>query len=263
MVLPGLQLEARSPNIQVGLPQFPDSGSISHIKLLIEWIRSCNETHKCLPRTDAILPTRVIDVGGKDSPNVRLFCDTQGRPGKYLALSHRWGSPAQNKKFCTEKENLKKHEEGINIADLPKTFRDAIHVTQNLGVQYLWIDSLCIIQNDEKDWESESKLMEQVFGSAYATIAASCASGTDDGFLKARIERRCVTMTNNASGSKFYLCNAIDDFHNDVDQGELNKRGWVLQERALSRRTIYFTEKQTYWECGEGVRCETLTKMKK
>lgn len=263
MVLPGLQLEARSPNIQIGLPQFPDAGSISHIKLLIEWIRSCNETHKCLPRTDANLPTRVIDVGGKDSPNVRLFCDTQGRPGKYLALSHRWGSPAQNKKFCTEKENLKKHEEGINIADLPKTFRDAIHVTQNLGVQYLWIDSLCIIQNDEKDWESESKLMEQVFGSAYATIAASCASGTDDGFLKARIERRCVTMTNNASGSKFYLCNAIDDFHNDVDQGELNKRGWVLQERALSRRTIYFTEKQTYWECGEGVRCETLTKMKK
>ncbi|KAF2468329.1 HET-domain-containing protein [Lindgomyces ingoldianus] len=262
VVLLGLQLEARSPNIQIGLPQFPGAGSISHIKLLTEWIRSCDETHKCLPRTDSFLPTRVIDVGSKDSPNVRLFCDTQDRPGKYLALSHRWGSPTQNKKFCTEKDNLKKHEEGIRIADLPKTFRDAIHVTRNLGVQYLWIDSLCIIQNDEKDWEAESKLMEQVFSSAYATIAASCANGTDDGFLKSRTERRCVTMTNNASGSKFYLCNAIDDFHNHVDQGELNKRGWVLQERALSRRTIYFTEKQTYWECGEGVRCETLTKMK-
>jgi hypothetical protein len=61
---------------------------------------------------------------------------------------------------------------------------------------------------------------------------------------------------------QYFLCDAIDNFDLDVDQGELNKRGWVLQERALSRRTIYFTEKQTYWECGGGVRCETLTKMK-
>jgi hypothetical protein len=61
----------------------------------------------------------------------------------------------------------------------------------------------------------------------------------------------------------YYVCEAIDDFHCDVDQSELNKRGWVLQERALSRRTVYFTEKQSYWECGGGVRCETMTKMKK
>ena len=209
------------------------------------------------------LPTRVVDVGDKESSNIRLFCDTRGKTGKYLALSHRWGSPAQNRKFCTEKNNIKRYEEGVSIVDLPNTFRDAIHVTRCLGVQYLWIDSLCIIQDDAKDWEEESKRMEQVYSSAYATIAASCASGTDDGFLKPRISRQCVTKTNPASGSTFYLCNAIDNFDNDVEHGELNKRGWILQERALSRRTIYFTEKQTYWECGEGVRCETLTKMVK
>ncbi|KAF4627092.1 hypothetical protein G7Y89_g11064 [Cudoniella acicularis] len=124
----------------------------------------------------------------------------------------------------------------------------------------LWIDSLCIIQDDPHDWDMESKIMEQVFSSAYATIAASCASGTEDGFLKTYPERQCVTK---GSGSDaLYLCGAIDDFRLDVDQGELNNRGWVLQERALSRRTIYFTENQSYWECGEGVRCETLTKMK-
>jgi hypothetical protein len=61
----------------------------------------------------------------------------------------------------------------------------------------------------------------------------------------------------------FYVCEAIDDFQHDVIDGRLNKRGWVLQERALARRTIYFTENQTYWECGEGVRCETLAKMRK
>jgi hypothetical protein len=108
----------------------------------------------------------------------------------------------------------------------------------------------------------ESKLMEQVFSSAYATIAASCANGTEDGFLQPYPERQCVTVET-SSGALYYLCDAIDDFRLDVDQGELNKRGWVLQERALSRRTIYFTAKQSYWECGGGVRCETLTKMKK
>jgi len=127
-------------------------------------------------------------------------------------------------------------------------------------VQYLWIDSLCIIQDDGDDWERESKLMEQVYSSAYVTIAASCASGTDDGFLKTRPKRECVIMMD-PGGTPYYFCDAIDDFSADVEHGELNSRGWVLQERALSRRTIYFTEKQSYWECGRGVRCETLTKM--
>jgi hypothetical protein len=60
-----------------------------------------------------------------------------------------------------------------------------------------------------------------------------------------------------------YVCDAIDDFNRDVENGQLNRRGWVLQERALARRTIYFADRQTYWECGQGVRCETLTKMNK
>ncbi len=158
--------------------------------------------------------------------------------------------------------NIEKLRRGIDVVDLPKTFQDAVHITRNLDVQYLWIDSLCIIQDDPHDWDMESKLMEQVYSSAYATLAASCATRTDDGFLKAYPGRQCVTKETD-SGMPYNLCEAIDNFQIDVDQGELNKRGWVLQERALSRRTIYFTEKQTYWECGEGVRCETLTKMKK
>jgi hypothetical protein len=150
----------------------------------------------------------------------------------------------------------------MKVADLPQTFQDAIIITRALSVQYLWIDSICIIQDDRNDWETESRLMEQLYSCAYVTIAASCASGTEDGFLKPRPARESVRMKG-SDGSSFFLCDAIDDFSSDVDQGELNKRGWVLQERALSRRTIYFAEKQTYWECGEGVRCETLTKMRK
>lgn len=160
--------------------------------------------------------------------------------------------------------------QGIDDTDFPPKYQDAITVARQLKVRYIWIDALCVIQQDKsdpqdkdkgKDWANEAERMEQVFRSAYATIAACCANSPAENFLKRRPERQCVTMQ--ADNAFYYLCNAIDNFSEDVEQGELAKRGWVLQERALSRRTIYFTEKQTYWECGEGVRCETLTKTKK
>jgi hypothetical protein len=216
-----------------------------------------------MAKAECGLPTRVIDVGEKQSSTIRLLCNTTGETGKYLALSHRWGSPSQNRRFSTSTENIQRHIEGVPLSELPKTFQDAVHVTRCLGIQYLWIDSLCIIQDDAKDWEEESKRMEQVYSSAYATISASCASGTDDGFLKPRIGRECVTKTDSVTGSTVYLCRAIDNFDDDVENGEINKRGWILQERALSRRTMYFTEKQAYWECGQGVKCETLNRMNK
>jgi hypothetical protein len=104
--------------------------------------------------------------------------------------------------------------------------------------------------------------MEDVFSFSYCTIAASAANGSDDGFIMPHPQRECVTLQD-SQGSTFYVCEAIDDFRSDVELGDLNKRGWVFQERALSRRTIYFTKTQVYWECGKGVHCETLTKMSK
>lgn len=91
--------------------------------------------------------------------------------------------------------------------------------------------------------------METVFSSAYCTIALTSASDWKVGFL----ERGKV---------KSYMGTDVDGFHILVDNGPLNRRAWVLQERALSRRTIFFTTQQTYWECGNGVRCENFTKIK-
>ncbi|KAH8597376.1 hypothetical protein B0O99DRAFT_703257 [Bisporella sp. PMI_857] len=254
-------------------------GNPTHIQVLREWIRDC-DTHQCVCSQDIpFLPTRLLDVGKRGSKKPRLICETSGlaKEAKYLALSHRWGSlpnagepdPLAGKIVCTYEKNIHRLENGVHDVDLPPMYQDAIAIARELEVQYLWIDSLCIIQHDKsdpfdkdngRDWKKESERMEQVFRSAYITLAASCASSPVEHFLKTRPERQCVTMK---SGNTFYyLSEAIDDFYNDVEQGELNKRGWVLQERALSRRTIYFTETQTYWECGEGVRCETLTKTK-
>ncbi|KAH8159795.1 hypothetical protein CIB48_g8459 [Xylaria polymorpha] len=89
------------------------------------------------------------------------------------------------------------------------------------------------------------------------------SSGSNNGFLIARPARQSVIMRGpEGLDTSYFVCETIDDFSRDVDQSELNQRGRVLQERALSRRTIYFTERQSYWECGGGVRCEMMTRMK-
>lgn len=106
--------------------------------------------------------------------------------------------------------------------------------------------------------------MEEVFSSASCVIAASSAEGQSDGFLNERegASREFVTFERQGH-APFYICRCVDDFKQHVLESPLSKRGWVMQERVLARRTIYFTGHQTYWECGEGVRCETLTKMEK
>ena len=184
---------------------------------------------------------------------------------KYLALSHPWGEKPPW--FCTFSSNVDEYKKEIKVAKLTSTFRDAVRITRELGFQYLWIDSICIIQKDESgagDFEQESLHMEHVFSSAYCVLAASSAESQSDGFLNDRegSHREFVTFKREGK-DPFYVCQFIDDFNEHVLNGPLNKRGWVMQERVLAHRTIYFTNKQTYWECGEGVRCETLTKMDK
>jgi hypothetical protein len=104
--------------------------------------------------------------------------------------------------------------------------------------------------------------MEDVFSQADCILAASSATGQADGFLHPHKARKYLTIQQDRQ-PPLYICDYMDDFNEDVRGSYLNQRGWVLQERALARRTIYFTSTQTYMECGEGVRCETMTKMKK
>jgi hypothetical protein len=104
--------------------------------------------------------------------------------------------------------------------------------------------------------------METVFSGAYCVLAASRAADVSAEFLIERPRREAVVVPIPGNPSIF-IAEDIDNFQRDVIDGALNQRGWVLQERALARRTIYFAESQIYWECGEGIRCETLTKMYK
>ncbi|RSL69539.1 hypothetical protein CEP53_002157 [Fusarium sp. AF-6] len=260
---------------QIGLPVLPQPGSDQFFQIIQQWLQDCDKNHEhCSLEHEHRLPTRLIDLGSLECPTLRLVETRHGEVApnsRYIALSHRWGDTNKHRPFCTRLKDtsgrghdLESFKKIIPFDQVPQTFRDAIETTRRLGVRYLWIDSLCIIQGDDGDFGTEAKRMEDVFSCAYCVIAASRASNQLEGFLKERPKRRFLATHQSGlaggHGDPLYICEAIDDFGRHVLDGDLNRRGWVLQERALARRTVYFAETQTYFECGQGVRCETLTK---
>jgi len=249
--------------IQIGLPKLLPVASKSYFDIIRQFVRNCNAKHpKCQPAKGSPLPTRLIDLGTRDSPTIRIY-ETQDTDSiQYIALSHPWGPyNKEHPHFCTFPQNLDEYKTNISFDKLPATFQHAVTTTRELDLRYLWIDSICIIQGPDGDFAQEATRMEDVFSSAYCVLAASSAMGQQDGFLNPRKENKYLVFEK--GGQPLYVCQFMDDFNAHVLEGPLSKRGWVLQERALAHRTIFFTDRQTYWECGEGVRCETLTKMEK
>ncbi|RTE79083.1 hypothetical protein BHE90_006436 [Fusarium euwallaceae] len=254
---------AASPDAQIGYPLLPKPGSSSQFAFIKEWLRVCQETHNHghLPGarlSSSELPTRVIDLGSLDKPKLQLIAGEAMESHEYVALSHCWGKGMM---FRALKENIEILAKAVDFRRLPRTFQDAIKTARGLSLRYLWIDSLCIIQDDQEDWKREATRMQQVFSNATYVIAASSASSSAEGFLETRREERPFVTLHSSSGAITYICKFIDTFGKEMEESPLNKRGWVLQERALARRSIHFTSNQVYLECGDGVHCESLMKL--
>ena len=255
-----------SSDYQIGFVNVPAAGGVTHLEVIKSWLHDCDTDakHTCnswrAKGDSRRLPTRLIDVGIEGDATVRLRETMPGDVGEWIALSHKWG----DRHFFTTRANLEQHLSRLDYDNLPATFKDAVRVTRAVNHRYLWIDSLCIIQDQDGDFESETRHMEDVYSGAYCVIAASCAVDHYDGFLKPRKAGEYVClMEEGKNGLPFYICETIDDFKSHVLDGKLSGRGWVLQEHALARRTLFFTEDQTYFECGDGVRCETSTRLEK
>jgi hypothetical protein len=210
-----------------------------------------------------ILPTRLIDVQPIRCEYDCQLVEIAAKAGNYIALSYCWGTN-QTVIATTTAANLANRCRGFNVDALPKTFQEAIDITRKLGIKFLWIDALCIIQDDSSDWEREAVKMSQVYGNAYLTLAAT-ASSSSSGGLYAKLKEsasQSYTIPVSAKGQpvelhyRQYLNHATLYTQNGLELDPLSTRAWSYQERLLSRRIVHFTTQELLWECRTHQRCE-------
>lgn len=161
----------------------------------------------------------------------------------YIILSYCWGAEPV---LSTTMETLVRHQRQIDFEGMPKTFQDAIRVTRELNVNFIWIDALCIIQDRKDDWEAEYRKMGAYYSNAYLTISPLDAASCNDGFLVPRPELPVVKLSNS---SPIYIRQRTPRRREVFANAALNRRGWTLQERLLSTRVLHYSNTEMFWEC--------------
>jgi hypothetical protein len=225
-----------------------------------------------------------LDVLGNDSKSVRLHESDFNREehryeyGEYIALSHVWGVAKGLPKTTTK--TIQSYKKGIPWTTLPRALQEAVVLTRALGFRWLWVDSLCLVQDDAASKLEESMTMEQIFGNAFLTIAAtSAADSSSHPLFPAQMQPfKIQAIDNKGSAFKIYVreqpshysfkapfdesahmndwelpFNISEDANQDTP---LLKRAWAFTERLLSPRILHFTKSEMILECREGYQCE-------
>ena len=230
------------------------------IAQLERWLRSCCESHTCKPgrhsKGDGFLPKRLLHVGTDDTPKLHLVeGDQLAQDTRYATLSHCWGDPSLPRPYLLFENKLQAMQRNIAAADLPKTFSEAVSVIQRLGIEYIWIDSLCIMQDSKNDWERHAAIMWKVYSHSHLNISASASLDPSQGLFRPRHPASIadtiveVPATHDFVDKGRYTFYDDQTFREDVDKAPVNTRAWVFQERLLSPRVVHFCEGQLYWEC--------------
>ncbi|CAO2648523.1 Nn.00g077900.m01.CDS01 [Neocucurbitaria sp. VM-36] len=242
----------------------PQTNSGEALVKMKSWVAQCIVNHSdslCDSPENPTLPTRVVDVGLRDG-RVKLL-EANGAKAKYICLSHCWGL---EQIIMTTRMTLEDHKRGIAWDELSKTFQDAITLTRTLGFEYIWIDSLCIIQDDSRDWEIESAKMAAVYTNGSSTIAATRSANGHGGLF-------CRTEDFKVSGEtpegEDYCLYFRERIHHQIDASfetedsfssekyyPLLSRAWVYQERMLSTRVLHFGRYELFFECKSSAQCE-------
>lgn len=217
------------------------------------WLENCLANHpECRVSEETFLPRRVIHIGANHT-DIRLAEHNSPTLGRYNCLSHCWGGAQP---LATTTGNIAQHLERIEWESIPKTFQDAIKFTAHLGISYIWIDSLCIIQDSPEDWAEESAKMCSIYQNGHLTVAATAASNGTDG-LPVRDSSNFVRLTGTASAPEskpfeilaFFVLGPGDHPFPTNYRTPLLSRAWVHQEMILSPRVVHFTKKELLWEC--------------
>lgn len=253
--------------------------SDQNVAKMRNWIRDCDENHKrCwadLKHLDSevpteamtFLPSRMIDVGdalNDKHPRLVITSEMQsrtwkGEATKYMALSYCWGPvDGTSKLLKTTHSTIGLRTEKIELNTMPQTFQDAITIARTLSIQYLWIDSLCIIQDDTRDWQIESSKMADIFSNAYLTLISASGSGCNDSFLSRGLPDLSCTISLKLNPGmaiqgqfslRFRRRKGISDKMAEIVGGKWISRGWTFQEERLARRVLMFGENKFFFDC--------------
>jgi hypothetical protein len=246
--------------------------------MLQGWLQICCTRHDSCLAPLPKLPRRLVYVSNH---NVRLIESEGLAYTKYTTLSHCWGSATNMIK--TTKGNIKNRKSNIDRDELNQIFKDAIAITQRVGCQWIWIDSLCIIQDDIEDWIEESSKMADIYSNSFLNIAATSSmtnagscfchrkfhyeDPTDTVQLRTRLVGQSVDILDEHDSPSMGLCVRVAHWlgHQHVagskemlrcEASPLLDRAWVFQERLLAPRTLHFGSSEMLWECNSCLTCE-------
>jgi heterokaryon incompatibility protein (HET) len=243
-----------------------DTGSACAFQMAAAWMNECLTGHKrCIGAgnlTPPVLPTRVIDVGPSDGSQSPRLHTGRAERALYFTLSYRWPQ-GHSDIFQTTNLRLGRYKTAIPLEALPKSMQDAIFVTRRFGIQYLWIDALCIIQDSREDWNAEARDMAKIYKNSLLTISAAADNAeASQGIFRVRSRLQTRPFDSNTQWSSGINKYVFADRRATKDgirpSSVLDTRAWVLQEQILSPRVLSFSNEELYWDCASLNASETF-----
>ena len=225
----------------------------TNLSVVDHWIGRCSRDHRrCGENGEPWYPSRLLRLSR--SRGVKLIISKDSPPkGSYITLSHRWAAQPYTK---LKPSTMAQLQHGIDVASLPQIFQDTITIARHLRIKHLWIDALCIIQDEDNnaDWEKESQNMDKIYSCAFLNVSATMSIDGSESLFKERswdlLLPSEIELEVNGLNQKYYVLDG-DIWYDDIIDAPLNKRGWVFQERFLARRVLHFGQRQMGWECRE------------
>ncbi|KAL6890412.1 heterokaryon incompatibility domain-containing protein [Trichoderma evansii] len=249
------------------------TGDNKSLSQAADWLAECRNAHdQCRAFDATFVPSRLLYLGTKQAnSNTIELVDNLEHTVPYATLSHRWTEETPTKSLLTT-NFLDRKQHGMPMASLPEMMQDAVSVLRRLGIEYVWIDCLCIVQDDKEDWKKEAALMALIYSYAELTVAASwCDKVGQRLFRDHSAPHESAVDVAKIDGQSLFIRSRKPHFNwlstesdwfgyamieNPNTEWPTLTRGWVYQEQLLSRRMLHFTRNELVWECLEATKCE-------
>lgn len=242
-----------------------------------QWLERCFATHlACATGHAGFVPSRLLRIRGNSCGEGDASVQLVERMGtsftqvtQYAALSHRWGLRTMDS--ATLRSNLRARKEvGLPHASLPRMTQDVVYVLRQLGVEYLWVDCFCILQDDVDDWKHEAVQMAAIYSNAVITIAVTWCHSSEQSLFSETPEHYSAAVLAQEGDQTVKISKFLPHFHrgpfhrphaaenqpHHLVSWPLLSRRWVFQEQLLSHRILHFTQHEILWECNTTLRCQ-------